>query len=191
MSSSPASSPPPRIGGQAGAIRAPLPLERLVPYLERHVPGFVGRRRHHGQANASSSSSGDHGDVCVDVKQFKFGQSNPTYLLTDAQGQQWVLRRKPSGRLISPTAHKVEREYLVLERIGRYNALLGRVAERAEGEEREAALARQVPVPKVYCLCQDDAIVGAGFYVMEYLKGRIFEDVEMPELESDEERRAW
>lgn len=150
-----------------------------MPYLEQHVANFQGHA--------------DKGEVQVDVKQFKFGQSNPTYLLTDARGSKWVLRRKPSGKLISPTAHKVEREYLVLQRIGRYNQLLASVADAdfSSREQKDLALARQVPVPAVYCLCEDDSIVGAGFYVMEYLQGRIFEDVEMPELESEEERRAW
>lgn len=29
------------------------------------------------------------------------------------------------------------------------------------------------------------------FYIMEYIEGRVFEDVEMPDLPSDEERREW
>jgi aminoglycoside phosphotransferase (APT) family kinase protein len=33
-----------------------------------------------------------------------------------------------------------------------------------------------VPVPRVYALCEDDAIIGSTFYVMEYLDGRIYWD---------------
>jgi len=47
-----------------------------------------------------------------------------------------------------------------------------------------------IPVPKVFCLCMDGSVVGAGFYVMEFIKGRIFEDVRMKGLEN-RERREW
>ena len=37
--------------------------------------------------------------------------------------------------------------------------------EKARAEE-------QVPVPKVYCLCRDPAVLGQDFYVMQYLEVR-------------------
>lgn len=47
-----------------------------------------------------------------------------------------------------------------------------------------------MPIPRVYCLCEDKEVVGAAFYVMEFLKGRIFQDVRMEQVGA-EERRAW
>lgn len=37
-----------------------------------------------------------------------------------------------------------------------------------------------VPVPKVFCLCTDSAVIGTPFYIMEYLEGRIFLDPKLP-----------
>ena len=53
------------------------------------------------------------------------------------------MRKKPAGKLLSKTAHAIEREYQVL-----------------------AALANtEVPTPKVYCLCEDNQVLGTPFYV--------------------------
>jgi aminoglycoside phosphotransferase (APT) family kinase protein len=99
------------------------------------------------------------------AEQFEGGQSNPTYRLRSGAGS-YVLRRKPLGRLL-PSAHAVDREYRVLR------ALAGTA----------------VPVPKVYALCEDDAVIGSAFYVMEFLEGRIFWDPRLPDL-APAERRA-
>jgi aminoglycoside phosphotransferase (APT) family kinase protein len=73
-----------------------------------------------------------------------------------------------------------------------YNDSLTQLASSSSSpEERDRALERRVPVPRVYALCEDDDVVGSAFYVMEFVKGRIFEDVEMWEVESEQERRAW
>lgn len=106
-------------------------------------------------------------------------QSNPTYLLKTPR-RSYVLRRAPSGPLLSPTAHRVDREYAILHAINRSNDALS-PADRAE---------HGVPVPRVYALCMDPEIAGSAFYVMEFLKGRIFQDVRMEQI-SKEERRAW
>jgi aminoglycoside phosphotransferase (APT) family kinase protein len=42
----------------------------------------------------------------LQVRQFKHGQSNPTFLLTDASGTKYVMRKKPPGKLLS-SAHMV------------------------------------------------------------------------------------
>src|SRR5260370_14160497 len=47
-----------------------------------------------------------------------------------------------------------------------------------------------VPVPRVFALCADDAVVGSAFYVMEHLDGRIFWDQRLPEIASAAERAA-
>src|SRR5215468_4686583 len=52
----------------------------------------------------------------VPVSQFQGGQSNPTYRLS-APGHEYVLRRKPPGKLL-PSAHAVDREYRILTTLG-------------------------------------------------------------------------
>jgi len=90
------------------------------------------------------------------VEQFKGGQSNPTFLL-HAGGKRYVLRRKPPGKLL-PSAHAVDREYRVM------SALAG----------------TDVPVPRTYCLCEDDSVIGTAFYVMEHVAGRVLWDPTLP-----------
>jgi aminoglycoside phosphotransferase (APT) family kinase protein len=93
-------------------------------------------------------------------KQFGFGQSNPTYQLTASNGTKYVMRKKPPGKLVSKTAHQVEREYRIIHALEKTD----------------------VPVPKAYCLCEDTAVVGTAFYIMEFLDGRIIEDPTMPDV---------
>jgi len=92
------------------------------------------------------------------AEQFEGGQSNPTYKLSSGAGF-YVLRRKPLGQLL-PSAHAVDREYRVMR----------------------ALADTAVPVPKVMALCEDDAVIGSAFYVMEFLDGRIFWDPRLPGL---------
>jgi aminoglycoside phosphotransferase (APT) family kinase protein len=99
------------------------------------------------------------------VERLEGGQSNPTYKVVAASGT-YVLRRKPLGHLL-PSAHAVDREYRVMRALTR----------------------TAVPVPRVYALCEDDAIVGSTFYVMEFLDGRVFWDQRLPGL-GPADRRA-
>jgi len=101
----------------------------------------------------------------LNVAQFKGGQSNPTYKLT-TPGKTYVLRRKPGGPLLKG-AHAVEREARILTALGKAG----------------------FPVPRVHGLCTDDAVIGAWFYVMDMVEGRIFWDATLPEL-GREERAA-
>jgi aminoglycoside phosphotransferase (APT) family kinase protein len=96
------------------------------------------------------------------AEQFEGGQSNPTYKLSSGAGP-YVLRRKPLGQLL-PSAHAVDREYRVMR----------------------ALADTAVPVPRVYALCEDDAVIGSAFYVMEFLDGRIFWDPRLPGLAAAE-----
>jgi aminoglycoside phosphotransferase (APT) family kinase protein len=116
----------------------------------------------------------------VTVQQAAFGQSNPTLLLTDTKGAQFILRKKPPGKLVSKTAHAVEREFKIIEALGKYNDTL------EGGRENPEA----VPVPKVYGLCEDNSVLGTPFYIMEFIKGRIFTDARMLSLDK-ETRREW
>ena len=92
----------------------------------------------------------------LSARQFSGGQSNPTYLI-EAGGQRWVLRRKPPGVLL-PSAHAVDREYRVMAALG----------------------GSAVPVPHMHLLCEDDAVIGSAFFVMEHIEGRSFLDPSLP-----------
>ena len=97
----------------------------------------------------------------VVVEQFQGGQSNPTYRVT-AGDRRYVLRRKPPGTLL-PSAHAIDREYRIM-----------------------AALADTgVPVAKMVALCEDAAVIGTPFYLMEYIDGRILWDPTMPGMTRD------
>jgi aminoglycoside phosphotransferase (APT) family kinase protein len=121
-----------------------LDLPRLQTYLRGHVENFSGP---------------------LTVKQFKGGQSNPTYLLQSPSGS-YVMRRKPPGQLLK-SAHAVDREFRVL------SALHG----------------VGFPVPKPLVLCTDENVAGTMFYLMQYVQGRVFWDLDLPGL-SPAERRA-
>ncbi|KAK4187976.1 kinase-like domain-containing protein [Podospora australis] len=132
----------------AGRVRQRIDIGALEKWLNKNVPYI---------------------ETPLDVRQFGFGQSNPTYQLISPDGKRYVLRKKPPGRLVSKTAHKVEREYRII-----------------------AALAKtDVPVPKAYCLCEDESVIGTPFYIMEFLDGRIFEDPVIPNVLPDHRREIW
>lgn len=88
------------------------------------------------------------------------------------------MRKKPSGTLLSKTAHAVEREYRVLTALHVYNRL---------PSTRASA---RIPIPRPVVLCEDSTVIGTAFYIMEFLEGRIFADFKMPQL-PPAERRAW
>ena len=48
------------------------------------------------------------------VKQFGHGQSNPTFLLQGTGPAQFVLRKQPPGQILSKTAHRIDREYQMM-----------------------------------------------------------------------------
>lgn len=129
---------------------------------------------------ASNESTSKVIKTPVTVQQAAFGQSNPTMLLTDTSGAQYILRKKPPGKLVSKTAHAVEREFKIIQALGKYNDTLD------GGRSNKKA----VPVPSVYCLCEDSEVLGTPFYIMEFVKGRIFTDARMLSLPK-EERREW
>jgi aminoglycoside phosphotransferase (APT) family kinase protein len=92
------------------------------------------------------------------VDQFKGGQSNPTYRLRTPTAA-YVLRRKPPGKLL-PGAHAVDREYRVV------TALAG----------------AGYPVARTHGLCEDEAVIGTPFYVMDLVEGRIFWEAHLPQV---------
>ena len=117
----------------------------LADYLRVNIKGFSGK---------------------LEVRQFEYGQSNPTFLLS-AGGKSYVLRKKPPGKLL-PSAHAVDREYRIIKTLEKTD----------------------VPVAEALLLCRDDSIIGTPFYVMEHVEGRIFRDVTASMAKSPEERSA-
>ncbi|CAM4189652.1 phosphotransferase [Comamonas aquatilis] len=94
----------------------------------------------------------------LQVEMFNGGQSNPTYKLI-TPGKNYVMRAKPGpvAKLL-PSAHAIEREYRVMKGL-------------ADSD---------VPVPHMYALCEDEAIIGRAFYIMEFMQGRVLWDQSLP-----------
>jgi aminoglycoside phosphotransferase (APT) family kinase protein len=108
---------------------------RLAAYLASHLPEVSGP---------------------IEVRQFKGGQSNPTYMV-ETTSRNLVLRRKPPGKLL-PSAHAVDREYRVLDALSR----------------------QQFPVATPRHYCADESVIGTAFYVMDFVDGRVFWEPGMP-----------
>ena len=98
------------------------------------------------------------------VEQFKGGQSNPTYKLT-TPARRYVMRAKPgpAARLL-PSAHAIDREFRV----------------------QRALADSDVPVARMLCLCEDEAVIGRAFYVMDMVDGRVFWQQSLPESTNTE-----
>ena len=98
------------------------------------------------------------------ASKFAGGQSNPTFKIDAASGS-YVLRRQPPGKLLK-SAHAVDREYRVL-----------------------AALAdTDVPVAKVYHLCEDSDVIGSMFYIMEFCEGNVHWESSLEDISSNQLR---
>ncbi|MFJ9602097.1 phosphotransferase family protein [Streptomyces althioticus] len=82
------------------------------------------------------------------------GRSNLTYTVTDGAGT-WVVRRPPLGHVLA-TAHDMKREHRVIS----------------------ALHPTRVPVPRPVLLCEDEEVLGAPFYVMEYVEGTPYRTAE-------------
>ena len=115
-------------------------------------------------AEAVPDSRGPYGFSLVAA-----GGSNLTFLLTDADGRRWALRRPPVGRALA-TAHDVLREWRVLTALHDHDT--------------------GVAVPEPVALCEDDAVTGAPFYVMGFAEGTILRTAEDAERLDPEVLRA-
>lgn len=135
-----------------------------------NVPGFIPVRPNFqidvAKAAAFLDSLGVPGFDATDVQilQANNGMSNPTYVLWTEGHRKLIVRKKPVGGGL-PGAHQVEREARVM-----------------------AALAKTgVPCPEIHALCEDEAVLGAVFYVMDYIEGRVIADLkDLGELPSAE-----
>ncbi|KAK4619862.1 Acyl-CoA dehydrogenase family member 11 [Fulvia fulva] len=132
----------------AGEVRQPINQASLERYLEKNLPEIK---------------------LPLELKQFGFGQSNPTYQVTDSTKKKYVLRKKPPGKLLSKTAHRVDREYQIIHAL----------------EETH------VPVPKAYILCEDDGVIETPFYIMECLEGRFIDNSAIPDVSAHDRREMW
>ncbi|SMQ49046.1 unnamed protein product [Zymoseptoria tritici ST99CH_3D7] len=134
----------------AGEVRQPIDQAKLEKYINDNVPEIK---------------------TPIELKQFGFGQSNPTYQITDSTAKRYVLRKKPPGKLLSKTAHRVDREYQVIH----------------------ALASTDVPVPTAYALCEDDSILGTPFYIMSFLDGRFISNAAIPgdDISASDRREMW
>ncbi|KND40011.1 phosphotransferase family protein [Streptomyces acidiscabies] len=83
------------------------------------------------------------------------GRSNLTYTVSDG-GRRWVVRRPPLGHVLA-TAHDMRREHRVIDALHRET---------------------DVPVPGPLLLCEDEEVLGAPFYVMEFVEGTPYRTAE-------------
>src|SRR5712671_6293216 len=129
-------------------VAAPLRFEeaRLEAWLAARVPGFSGP---------------------LAVRQFKGGQSNPTYLL-QTPSRRYVLRRKPPGKLL-PSAHAVDREFRVIS----------------------ALFSQGFPVAAPLLYCDDAGIAGTPFYLMDHVEGRVVWEPHMPDAQPHERAAVY
>ena len=135
------------IGTKPVEERHRFDVSSLEHYLAQHIPGLRGP---------------------LAVEQFKGGQSNPTYKVSDAAGRGFVLRRKPPGKLL-PSAHAVDREFRVIH----------------------ALYPTGFPVAKPHVLCEDALVIGTPFYVMDFVAGRVLWDQSLPGMTKTERAAIW
>jgi aminoglycoside phosphotransferase (APT) family kinase protein len=96
------------------------------------------------------------------------GHSNLTYRATDSAGRSWALRRPPLGKRLG-SAHDMAREHKVVSALG----------------------PTEVPVAPVAGLCEDEAVNGAPFYVMEFVEGPVLRGLaEADAFPDEDDRRA-
>lgn len=93
------------------------------------------------------------------------GRSNLTYLVADAAGTRWVLRRPPLGHVLA-TAHDMAREHRIIS----------------------AFAGTEVPVPPTVGLCEDVEVNGAPFFVMDFVEGTVLRDLDAVEAVSTDAR---
>lgn len=96
------------------------------------------------------------------------GRSNLTYAVSDGTGR-WVVRRPPLGHVLA-TAHDMRREHRVISALHRTAA---------------------VPVPGALLLCEDESVLGAPFYVMEFVEGTPYRTAaQLTEIGPDRTRKV-
>ncbi len=112
---------------------------------------------------------GNAGDVQLPLsfERISGGRSNLTFTVCDDAGRAWALRRPPLGKRLG-SAHDMGREHKVIS----------------------ALQDTPVPVPPVVGLCEDEAVNGAPFYVMDFVEGPVLRSAEDAEEFDEDARRA-
>ena len=103
----------------------------------------------------------------ISIEEFIGGQSNPTYLIK-SEDQTYVLRRKPPGKLLK-SAHAVDREYKVISALN----------------------STDVPVPKAYLHCKDEAVIGTEFFLMSFVEGDVIWEPSIPQATPEERMKIY
>lgn len=100
----------------------------------------------------------------LEIDRLHGGRSNPGWRLRSG-ARDCVLRARPGPKAsLLPSAHAIEREFRV----------------------QQALAVSGFPVAHMHVLCEDEAIIGAGFYIMDFVEGDIFRDQSLPGLSSAE-----
>jgi aminoglycoside phosphotransferase (APT) family kinase protein len=105
--------------------------------------------------------------AALSFDRIELGQSNLTFLVRDAGGRKWVLRRPLLGHLLA-SAHDVVRE--------------ARIMAALEGTA--------VPAPKVYGIAQDAAVSEVPLVLIEYIDGQVVDTMPIAESLTPQRRRA-
>ena len=123
------------------------------------------------------------------IRIFIHAHSNPTYYILAHDGSEYVLRRRPPNKAYTRllladdenkstvkeehvflSQHAIEREYRVLKALYMNESKCG------------------IPVPRPYCLCLDSSVIGSPFFIMKYVRGRIFQNPMLWKLKTAQER---
>ncbi|KAF8387169.1 acds-10, partial [Pristionchus pacificus] len=99
------------------------------------------------------------------LRRFGHGQSNPTYYVRCGT-KELVLRKKPVGKVL-PKAHQVDREFRVMKALGN----------------------TPVPVPKSHLY--NESLLDSPFYVMDYVRGRLYLDPSIPGVTVEQRKCLW
>lgn len=127
---------PPELVGQSTSIPDAPHLALNVENLHQ----FLIRSQVEGYCNGDPSR-------VPEVRKFSTGQSNPTYLIDG----KFVLRKQPPGARSNATAHRLDREFAVLEALQKTD----------------------VPAPKPIAFCDDPQVLNGQFYLMSFVRGRV------------------
>jgi aminoglycoside phosphotransferase (APT) family kinase protein len=143
-----------------GSAAVPAIVDTPEEAQALELPPLLVRRPLEAYLDAQGLGSGP-----VSAETVGEGHSNVTFLI-ERGGERWVLRRPPRPPL-PPSAHDVLREAWLLRALG----------------------VTDVRVPRVLAACDDEAVIGAPFYVMELVAGDVIVNAIPAALDTDAERR--
>lgn len=101
----------------------------------------------------------DFSGKIVSIRKFHHNTLNMHFYIQSNDQKEYVLKLNQNKSDIP-----IEREYRIMKKLRKTN----------------------IPVPKVYCLCLDKSIIGSHFFIMEFIRGRVFKDPLLPKLNSIE-----